>query len=400
MKKTVGIVAVAAAALATLRCSAGPPPQEIAQARLAIEDARHAGAERTATREFDAAVAHLNVAESSWSQHHDPAVAARWARVAEGEARNAQYVSEAQKAEDDLRRETDRKARGELAVRDAEIAVLQARARTEAERRAAEAEAAAAAERRRAQEELERRQQTARDAEQARAEMEARLASDQARAGEVAQEERDKLNAEIEKLRGELAQTQKSADEAKAAAEESARRMEEQRRAEEERQAEVARLRENQQQSEERLRQTLSELANVREEARGLIVTLPGNIYFDVNKSDVKPSMQERLQKIGQALATVPDRHVLIEGHTDSDGSASYNLRLSELRAQSVRSVLVSGGVDPAGIETHGYGVTRPIASNATPDGKAQNRRVEIVLQGAAPAVPPPPEPTPEPQPQ
>jgi outer membrane protein OmpA-like peptidoglycan-associated protein len=95
--------------------------------------------------------------------------------------------------------------------------------------------------------------------------------------------------------------------------------------------------------------------------------------------------MRERLTEIGRALAKVPDRHILIEGHTDSDGAASYNLELSRLRAESVRSVLVAGGVGPDRVETHGYGKTRPVASNASAAGKAQNRRVEIVLQGGTP---------------
>ena len=222
-----------------------------------------------------------------------------------------------------------------------------------------------------------------------RAETEARLAAEQARSEQESaqrtQAERDRLNAELEKSRAELETTRRAAEEAKKAAEEEQKRLEEQRRADEVRLAELQRAREGQQQSEEALRQTLAQLAQVREEARGLIVTLPGNIYFDVNKSDVKPAMRERLAEIGSALAKVPDRHILIEGHTDSDGAASYNLELSRLRAESVRSVLVAGGVGPDRVETHGYGETRPVASNASAAGKAQNRRVEIVLQGGTP---------------
>ena len=76
---------------------------------------------------------------------------------------------------------------------------------------------------------------------------------------------------------------------------------------------------------------------------------------------------------------------MLVEGHTDSSGGDEYNLKLSRLRAEAVRSVLVAGGVSPERVESQGYGKTRPVASNATAEGKAQNRRVEIVLQGAAP---------------
>ncbi|HEY9421270.1 MAG TPA: OmpA family protein, partial [Thermoanaerobaculia bacterium] len=130
---------------------------------------------------------------------------------------------------------------------------------------------------------------------------------------------------------------------------------------------------------------TLSRLAEVRQEARGLVLTLPGSVYFEVNKSVVQPGMRSRLTEIARALATAgDDSSILIEGHTDSDGSNEYNLELSRLRAEAVRSVLVAGGVPAQRIETQGYGETRPIGSNRTTTGKAQNRRVEIILQGSA----------------
>ncbi len=96
-----------------------------------------------------------------------------------------------------------------------------------------------------------------------------------------------------------------------------------------------------------------------------------------------------RLADIGKALASVPDRHILIDGHTDSTGRAAYNLKLSELRAESVKAVLVANGVSPDRIETHGYGSTKPVADNATASGRGQNRRVEIVVQGESAAPTP-----------
>ena len=389
MNRLLGIVGVAAVAALSLRCAAGPPPRQVAEARLALEDARGAGAERIAPREYDTARGHLAVAEAAWDKHKDTESTIRWARLAEGEARRAQYIAQARTAEETLRRESERRARADLAVRDAEIAVLQARARTEAEKRAAEAEIRAALERRRAQEELERREAAARETERLRSEAEARLAAEQTRAQQesATQAERDRLNAELEKTKADLEASRRAAEDARKAAQEEQNRLEEQRKADAARLEELEKTRASQQQSEEQLRQTLAQLAQVREEARGLIVTLPGSIYFDVNKSDVKPSMRARLGEIARALATVPDRHILIEGHTDSDGSSTYNLELSRLRAESVRSALVAGGVSPDRVETHGYGKTRPIASNATATGKAQNRRVEIVLQGGAAAA-------------
>ena len=122
---------------------------------------------------------------------------------------------------------------------------------------------------------------------------------------------------------------------------------------------------------------------SARVEPRGIILTLPGSVYFDSGHSDVKPGARERLARIGQALAGVPDRKIVVEGHTDSTGPAKFNMKLSELRAESVKAGLVESAVSKDRIETHGYGSTKPVASNGTPEGRSQNRRVEIVVQDA-----------------
>src|SRR5215210_5125975 len=353
-------------------CASGPPPAQIADARLALEDARRAKAEELATRPYDEAVRHLSVAESTWNERHDAATAVHWARRAEAAAREAQYQAEGRTAEEEIRRETERRNRAEIAVRDAEIARLQSQALTDAERRAAEAEARAREEQRAREEERERRELAT---EQARREAEGRMEAE-ARA----REERQRLESELQRREADAAeQTRREADAER-------QRLEEQRRAEEARAQELESLRAEHQRAQEELRATLSRLAEVRQEARGLVVTLPGNIYFEVNKSVIQPAMRSRLTEIARALATAEDSAILIEGHTDSDGSNEYNLELSRLRAEAVRSVLVGGGVPPDRVQTFGYGETRPIASNASASGKAQNRRVEIVLQGSAAA--------------
>src|ERR1700681_444020 len=112
----------AAALSALVSCSAGPPPRDIAEARLALQDAKNAGADQRATREYDAASAHLNVAQSTWNNQKDAVAAAHWARLAQAEARQAQYVAEAAAAQEMVLRETERRQRAELAVREAEIA--------------------------------------------------------------------------------------------------------------------------------------------------------------------------------------------------------------------------------------------------------------------------------------
>jgi outer membrane protein OmpA-like peptidoglycan-associated protein len=386
-RKLAGGLVTAALTTILLSCSAGPPPRDIAEARLALQDAKNAGADQRATREYDAASAHFNVAQSTWNKHKDAVAAAHWARLAQAEARQAQYLSEAAAAQEMVSRETERRQRAELAVREAEIAMLQARARTEAEKRAAEIEVRAAEERHRTEEELARREAEARERERLRSESEARLQAERAKAEQEAaartQVERDRVAAELEKMKADLEATRKGAEEAQKAVELERQRLEEQRKAEEARAAELAKARAGREQAEEALKTTLSQLGQVREEARGLIVTLPGSIYFDVNKTEVKPAMRERLAEIAKVLATVGNRRVLVEGHTDSTGADEYNLKLSRLRAESVRSILIAGGVSADRIESQGYGKTRPVASNATATGKAQNRRVEIVIQGA-----------------
>lgn len=368
-----------ALALSLGACSAGPPPAQIAEARIAIQEAERARANELATREYDEALRHLSVAESTWEERQDSATAAHWARRAEASAREAQHQARARAAEEEIRRETERRNRAEIAIRDAEISRLHSEARTEAEQRAAEAEAQARMERERRQAAAERAQieaearrdaeARAREAEEVRRETEARAAEERARLEEERRTEEERRRTEEERR-----------------AEDEARRAEEAARAAEAaRTAEIERLRLEQERTREELRATLSRLAEVREEARGLVLTLPGSVYFEVNKSVVQPAMRSRLVEIARALARAgDDSRLLIEGHTDADGSNEYNLELSRLRAEAVRSVLVSGGVPPDQIETQGYGETRPIASNNTTSGKAQNRRVEIVLQGSA----------------
>lgn len=106
----------------------------------------------------------------------------------------------------------------------------------------------------------------------------------------------------------------------------------------------------------------------------------PSNITFDTNRADVKPEFKPVLDQLANSLNQYPDTVIRVEGHTDSVGSAAYNQTLSENRANSVRSYLMQRGVSGARMEAVGYGLTRPIADNATEQGRAQNRRVEILI--------------------
>ena len=111
-----------------------------------------------------------------------------------------------------------------------------------------------------------------------------------------------------------------------------------------------------------------------------LIVTLPQDILFATDSFAVRPDLQNDLRAVAGNLQSYPDSVVQIVGHTDSDGDAGYNQGLSERRANSVANILVGAGVPSRRIQTFGRGETQPVASNLTPEGKAQNRRVEIVI--------------------
>jgi len=112
----------------------------------------------------------------------------------------------------------------------------------------------------------------------------------------------------------------------------------------------------------------------------GMAITLRG-IYFDVNKATIKPESNPALEDAAKILKENPDIRVEIQGHTDSDGSESYNLQLSERRAQSVVTYLVQNfGIAMGRLTARGYGESQPVASNSTPEGKQLNRRVEFVI--------------------
>lgn len=112
---------------------------------------------------------------------------------------------------------------------------------------------------------------------------------------------------------------------------------------------------------------------------RGLLVTL-GDVLFAFNKAELSAQATPRLEKLANFLQQFPDRKLLIEGYTDSVGGDSYNQDLSDRRAQAVRDALVQRGVDSSRITARGYGKAYPVADNASPEGRAMNRRVEIVI--------------------
>lgn len=111
-----------------------------------------------------------------------------------------------------------------------------------------------------------------------------------------------------------------------------------------------------------------------------LIVTMPQDILFDVDSAAVKPGLRSDLGRVAASLRNYPDTTVRVVGHTDSTGSASHNQALSERRANAVSGVLQDEGVPAGRIRAIGRGEDQPVATNLTPEGRAQNRRVEVVI--------------------
>jgi outer membrane protein OmpA-like peptidoglycan-associated protein len=133
---------------------------------------------------------------------------------------------------------------------------------------------------------------------------------------------------------------------------------------------------------------SLSKIAQVKEEQRGVVITLDGAVLFVTGKSELLPIARDKLNEVAKALKDMDDSKLAsIEGFTDSRGADDMNLKLSQDRANMVMSYLVSQGVRADKLRAVGRGEANPVASNDTPEGRANNRRVEIIIQTAAQAV-------------
>jgi outer membrane protein OmpA-like peptidoglycan-associated protein len=121
--------------------------------------------------------------------------------------------------------------------------------------------------------------------------------------------------------------------------------------------------------------------ATVERDGENLKLTFDSAILFDTNKTDLKATSMDNLTKVASVLTEYPKTDLIIEGHTDSQGTETYNQDLSERRADSVKSFLIEKGVAPSRLQTRGYGEMSPIASNDSAEGRSQNRRVEVKIK-------------------
>jgi outer membrane protein OmpA-like peptidoglycan-associated protein len=124
--------------------------------------------------------------------------------------------------------------------------------------------------------------------------------------------------------------------------------------------------------------EALAKLA-AKDDARGMVITLSGSVLFRSNDATILPGAQSRLDQVADALVA-KKQDVVVEGYTDSRGTQSNNQNLSQRRAEAVRGYLVSRGFPSGQIQARGMGPDRPIGDNASAEGRANNRRVEIVI--------------------
>jgi len=207
------------------------------------------------------------------------------------------------------------------------------------------------------------------------------LASAQARIDVASQEktaaEREKAKLEAKLTQSELAEVRRKLTEA-----------------EEQRRAEAAQLQSTSQQLEaekqarlaaekkaDEATANLAKIAMVKQEARGLVITLSGSVLFSSGRSTLLSNARPKLDEVAAALQKSDAEKFVVEGHTDSIGSEATNEDLSYRRAGTVRDYLIERGVPAEKIKAIGYGKSRPVADNATAEGRANNRRVEIVIQ-------------------
>ena len=133
---------------------------------------------------------------------------------------------------------------------------------------------------------------------------------------------------------------------------------------------------------EKELRDALAgaEAASIQREQDILAITFKADVMYDFDSAVLKPGAYDELDRVSQVLNKFPQTTIRIEGHTDSSGAEDYNQKLSEKRAQAVKSALIVRNIDPARLQTVGLGESKPVADNGTEAGRQMNRRVRIVI--------------------
>ncbi len=320
-------------------------PRELFEARNAVRIAHIAAADKYAPSIIAKADEQLRRAESAYRGKQDKRSIEAAAREAAQTAEESRVMAVKQKAEEEAQAQAaaEKKAADDRAAKARADADAQARARAEADAARAQADAA------RAQAEIAKAEALKVAEEAARQKHEA----EQAKAEALAQQQA--LAVEADKARQAAAQSDQLRQQAE----------------------------KEKQELRARLLQQLNTVLATRDSARGLIANM-SDVLFKSGSSDLLAGARERLAKVSGIVLAYPSLRLSVEGHTDSVGTDDYNQQLSKKRAEAVRQYLVQQGISGDTIVATGFGKTAPIASNETPEGRQQNRRVELVLSGDA----------------
>ena len=364
-------------------------PLSLKEARNAVRIAKDANADQYASAPLQRAQQLLSQADDYYNRkQNDKAIATV--------AREATQAAEAARV---------------MAIKGAQQARIEQQQR-EAEQRASKAEADAQAQAQQAQDAQSKAQSLMQQAQQAdsarlnaeqQAAQAAQAAQQAAQAAQTAQQQlQQQANSGQEVQAAQQAAAQQAAQQAEqqlqqqqAAAEAAQQQLQQEQaarqQAEQQAQASQQQLQQTQQQlsqaqtdkkqMRQRLLGQLNQVLQTKDSARGLIVNMP-DVLFNLNSASLKPEARERLAKVAGILIAYPDIHVEVDGYTDNTGSLDYNQQLSQQRADTVRSYLVQQGVPSSSIESKGFGPNEPVASNDTPQGRQQNRRVNLIVSG------------------
>jgi outer membrane protein OmpA-like peptidoglycan-associated protein len=200
----------------------------------------------------------------------------------------------------------------------------------------------------------------------------------------MAQQQAQQQAQQAREAQQQAAEQRQQAEQARKQAEQQARQAQQQAQ---QAQQQAQKVGQQEKQLREQLKNQLSQVLQTRETARGLIVNM-NDVLFGFNKYNLKPEARMKLAKVSGILLAYPQLKLQVEGYTDDIGSANYNQKLSEKRADSVRDFLIDQNVPANNITSEGYGESDPVASNSTAQGRAENRRVELVVSGNAIGVP------------
>jgi outer membrane protein OmpA-like peptidoglycan-associated protein len=335
-------------------------PLQLLEAENAVQIAQLANADQYAKDTYDNAQQLVKQAEAYQARNAGAKPVIMTSREAVQAAETSRLL--ALKRQEDERialdkkeaadREAAARAQAEEQARQRQLADAQA-AESARQKALADAQARASADRAAAE-------KASADAARAQAEAE-RLRAERERAGA----EEQQRQAELARLQAQQAQQQaQAADQARA-------------------QADQARLQAEQQQQQlrQQLLQQFNMILETRDTARGLIVNM-SDVLFDFNKYTLRPAAREKLAKISGIILSHPGLRLEVDGYTDSIGSEAYNQKLSEERADQVRTYLTSQSLPSDIIVSKGFGKENPVASNDNAAGRQKNRRVEMVVSG------------------